>query len=86
MASHVSAKKRIRQTARRLEINKRVRSRLRSLEKTLRQFVKDKNKEQAVKELKIFHIEIDRSVKKSIHHKNRANRKKSQLSILVNRL
>ena len=84
MANHKSAKKRIRQTARRQLINKSTRNNLRTLEKKLRQAVENKDKNKALEELKTLHSEMDRSIHKKVHHKNKINRKKSRLSLLVN--
>ena len=82
MAHHKSAKKRIRQTLRRREVNKQVQSRLRTLEKNLRKAIEEKNKEQALKGLKIFTREMDRSTH-NINTKNKVSRKKSRLTLLV---
>ena len=82
MAHHKSAKKRIRQTLRRREVNKQVQSRLRTLEKNLRKAIEEKKKEQALEGLKIFTRAMDRSAH-SINNKNRISRKKSRLTLLV---
>ena len=84
MANHKSAKKRIRQTARRSLITKQVRSRLKTLEKQLHQSIQAKDKDAALKQLTVFYQAIDQSAKKGIHHKNKASRKKSQMTLLVN--
>ena len=86
MANHKSAKKRIRQTARRQQVNKNIRSSLRTLEKQLRQSIEKKDKDKALEQLKIFNTKMDQSVQKGLHHKNTVSRKKSRLSSLVNNI
>jgi len=86
MANHKSAKKRIRQTLHRNQNNKQLRSRLRTLEKDLHQSIEKKEKDNALKKIKVFNSEMDRSVRKGIHHKNKVSRKKSHLAVLVNKI
>ena len=86
MAQHKSAKKTARQTLKRALINKSAISRLRSLEKTLLQNIKQKNKAKALDLFKAFVVAIDRSCHKGQQHKNKVRRKKSQLARLVNTL
>ncbi len=84
MANHKSAKKRIRQTERQRQVNKKTISRLRTLEKSLHQSIEKKDKNKALEQLKTFYTEMDRSVRKGSQHKNKVSRKKSRLSALVN--
>ena len=84
MANHKSAKKRIRQTAKRQQVNKKTRSSLRTLEKQLRQSIETKDKDKALEQLKVFNGKMDKSIQKGLHHKNKVSRKKSRLSSLVN--
>ena len=84
MANHKSAKKRIRQTARRRQVNKRSQSNLRTLEKQLRQSIEKKDKDKALEQLKVFNLQMDKAAQKGLHHKNKVSRKKSRLSFLVN--
>lgn len=86
VANHKSAKKRIRQTIRRRKVNKDTLSRLRTLEKSLRQAIDKKDKNKALEQLKIFSTEMDRSIHKGIQHKNKVSRKMSRLSLLVNNI
>lgn len=86
MANHKSARKRIRQTMRRKQVNKHVQSGLRTLEKKLRQAIEQKDKSKAGGLLKTFNREMDRSNHKIGTHKNKINRKKSQLTLLVNNI
>ena len=86
MANHKSAKKRIRQTIRRRQVNKRAQSRLRALEKTLRQAIEKKDKSKATELLKVFNREMDRSIHKVSLHQNKVSRKKSRLTLMANTL
>ena len=86
MANHKSAKKRIRQTAKRKLVNKSATSHLRTLEKNLREIIEKKDKNKALEQLKVFSAKMDRSVQKGHHHQNKASRKKSQIASLINNL
>ena len=86
MANHKSAKKRIRQTIRRQQINKNTKSSLRTLEKQLRLLIDKKDKDKALKQLKVLNGKMDQSVQKGLYHKNKVSRKKSRLSSLVNNI
>ena len=86
MADHKSAKKRIRQTARRQKINKRARNEISTLEKNLRKVVHQKDQDQALKQLKVLQAKMDRSVRKGLQSPNKVSRKKSQLALLVNKI
>lgn len=86
MANHKSAKKRIRLTERRNLVNKSTRSKLRTLEKDLRQAIEKKDKTKALEEFKVFSAKMDSSVRKGLYHKNKVSRKKSRLSALVNNI
>lgn len=83
MATHKSAKKRIRSSERRRVINKRNESRVKTVvKKTLAS--KDKNEiEKLYKEAISI---IDKSAAKGILHKNNAARKKSALSKHLNKV
>ena len=83
MANHKSSKKRIRQTARRRQINKRARNELSTLEKNLRKMLHQKDKGPALAELKVLQAKLDRSVRKGLQSLNKVSRKKSQLALLV---
>ncbi len=85
MANHSSAKKSIRQTIRRSQVNKKIFTYLGTLEKKIRNFVQKKDKKQATEQLKYFAQAINRSVNKGLIHANKASRKQSRLAILVNR-
>jgi small subunit ribosomal protein S20 len=80
MANHKSAEKRVRQNAKRKEINRSNRSALRTSIKKLRAAVAAKD-ETATGELLIPTVSlIDKAVNKGIIHKNTAARYKSRLT------
>ena len=86
MAQHKSAKKRIRQTARRRKVNKSALGALSALEKKLVRLTQKKEKGQALEQLKVFQAKMDRSVQKGLQAPNKVNRKKSQLTRLWNNI
>lgn len=86
MANHKSAKKRIRQTSKRRQVNKSATNDLRTLEKKLREAIEKKDKNQALEQLKIWSAKMDRSVRKGHQHQNKASRKKSRIASLINNL
>ena len=86
MANHKSAEKRVRQNAKRKEINRSNRSKLRTSIKKLRAAVAGHDKA-ASTELLIPTVSlIDKAVNKGIIHKNTAARHKSRLTKHVNAL
>lgn len=83
MASHKSAKKRIRTNARKREVNKRVESKIKTLmKKTLAATEKDQA-EKLYKETVAF---LDKSTTKGKIHLNNASRKKAALTRYLNSL
>lgn len=86
MPNHKSAVKRVRQTAKRNEVNTRNRSKLRTQIKKLRAAVASGDKNQS-QELLVPTISlIDKSVNKGVLHRNTAARYKSRLTGHVNDL
>lgn len=86
MPNHKSAEKRVRQTAKRNEVNTRNRSKLRTQIKKLRAALASGDKKQS-QELLVPTISlIDKSVNKGVLHKNTAARYKSRLTSHVNDL
>lgn len=86
MASHKSALKRVRQTTRRTEVNRRNLSRLRTQIKTLRKAIASGKPDEARNSLLATVSVIDASVTKGVIHRNAANRYKSRLTKHVNDL
>jgi small subunit ribosomal protein S20 len=80
MANHKSAEKRVRQNARRNEINRSNRSKLRTHIKNLRAAIADHDKKDSVELLNPTISLIDKAVNKGIIHKNTAARHKSRLT------
>ncbi|MBE7515989.1 MAG: 30S ribosomal protein S20 [Chloracidobacterium sp.] len=84
MANHKSALKRVRQTAKRNELNRSNRSKLRTSIKKVRSAVAANDKK-AGEELLLTTVSmIDKAVNKGLIHKNTAARHKSRLTKHVN--
>ena len=86
MANHKSAVKRVRQNAKRNEINRSNRSKLRTSVKKLRTTVAAGDKDGSLELLYPTVSLIDKAVNKGIIHKNTAARYKSRLTKHVNGL
>jgi len=86
MANHKSAIKRIRQTERRNEVNRRNRSSLRTQLKALRAAIANGDQEQAKAALNASVSLIDKSIQKGVLHRNAAARYKSRLTVRVNQM
>ena len=80
MANHKSAEKRVRQNAKRNEINRSNRSKIRTSIKKLRTSIASGEKSASVELLNPTISIIDKAVNKGIIHKNTAARYKSRLS------
>lgn len=86
MANHKSALKRIRQTAKRTERNRHVRSTMRTHIKRVRVAVEAGDKDLAQQELLLAIRKIDKAASKGVIHRNQAGRRVSRLTKLVNSL
>jgi len=86
MANHKSAEKRVRQTLKRNEINRRNRSRVRTQIKKLRTALTATDKNASTEQLVPTVSVIDKAVNKGILHRNTAARYKSRLTKHVNEL
>ncbi len=84
MAQHKSAKKRIRQTARRTEVNRSRMSRIRTFIRTVEDAIAGGDKDAAEAALKAAQPEIMRGVTKGMLHRNTAARRISRLAARVN--
>ena len=80
MANTPSAKKRIRTTLRKTDINKSRKSRIKTFVRKVEDAIESKDAKLAVDSLKAAQPEIMRGVTKGIFHKNTASRKISRLS------
>jgi|TARA_B100001939_G_scaffold344763_1_gene359891 small subunit ribosomal protein S20 len=80
MANTPSAKKRIRTTLRKTDINKSRKSRIKTFIRKVEDAIESKDAKSAVDSLKAAQPEIMRGVTKGIFHKNTASRKISRLS------
>jgi small subunit ribosomal protein S20 len=86
MATHVSAEKRIRQTARRTVVNRARLSRLRTFVKKVETAIAAGDKEAARAALKEAQPELQRGAQKGVAHKNAVARKLSRLSARIKSL
>ena len=86
MAQHDSAKKRIRRTARRTEVNRARLSRCRSSIKKVESALESDNKEAALAAFKQMEPELMRGVNKGLLKQNTASRKISRLSARIKAL
>ncbi|MEX2201448.1 MAG: 30S ribosomal protein S20 [Dongiaceae bacterium] len=80
MAHHKSAKKRIRQTERRTDVNDARTSRVRTFVKKVETAIASGDKAAAASALRAAEPELQRGVTKGIVHRNAASRKVSRLS------
>ena len=80
MPTHKSAEKRLRQSIKRRTHNRTRRSQIRTLEKRIRTNPGAKEAPELLKEISRL---LDRYATRGLHHQNKANRIKSQLTRLV---
>ena len=83
MANHASAKKRIRQTERRTDINGDRRTRIRTFIRKVEEAIVGGDKTVADAAFRTAQPELMRGVAKGIFHKNTASRKLSRLSARI---
>jgi small subunit ribosomal protein S20 len=86
MAHHSSAKKRIRQTERRTEVNRARISRIRTFVKKVETLIASGEKAQAAEALRAAEPELMRGVQGGILHRNTASRKVSRLASRIKAL
>lgn len=86
MPATKSAKKRLRQNAKRNLTNRNHKSALRTQVKKLLGILKEGNIQKAEEELRLTIKKIDKSVTHGILHKNTASRKKSRLTKRLNQI
>ncbi|KAA0686772.1 30S ribosomal protein S20 [Azospirillum brasilense] len=86
MANHKSAEKRIRQTARRTEINRNRVSRIRTFVKKVETAISSGNKAEAAEAFKAAQPEMMRGASKGVLHRNTVSRKLSRLSARIKAL
>ena len=79
MANTVSAKKMTRKIAKRTEINRSRRSRMRTFIKKVEEAIASGNRDAAVQALRAAEPELMRAAQKGVVHKNTASRKVSRL-------
>lgn len=86
MANTLQAKKRIRANARRAQVNKSRKSRIRTFVKSVETALENGNAEEARAALKAAQPELMRGVTKGVMHKKTASRKVSRLAKRVKAL
>ena len=86
MANHYSALKRVRQTERRTEFNRRSKTRLRHQIRDMRKLITEKNASGALALLPVTFSVIDRSAKLGVIKKNTAARYKANLHLRIKAL
>jgi small subunit ribosomal protein S20 len=86
MAHHSSAKKRIRQTVRRSEVNRARVSRIRTFVKKVETLIATGDKTAASAALRVAEPELMKGVQSGVLHKNTASRKVSRLAARINTL
>lgn len=86
MAHHLSAKKRIRQTETRTEVNRARVSRIRTFLKKVETAIAGGNKDEAKTAFNLVQPELQRGVAKGVLHKNTVSRKLSRLSARIKAL
>lgn len=86
MANHASAKKRIRQTAKRTARNRHIRSTVRSSVRVVREAIAAGDVETAKSALAVAVRRIDMAVSKGIYHRKTGSRYISRLTQQVGRL
>lgn len=86
MANTKSAKKMVRKIARRVEVNKSRRSRVRTFVRKVEEAISSGDKKAATAALKVAEPELMRGVTKGVLHKNTASRKVSRLAARVGKM
>lgn len=86
MAHSLSAKKRIKQSAKRRTINRARKSQVKTQEKHFEAALEEGNAEAAGEQLRILTKKLDKTAATSTMHKNTASRKKSRLAKKLNAL
>ena len=85
MANHKSAQKRARQNERRRAHNRTIRSNYRTEIKKFLTLVEEGKKEEATTALPLVQKLIDKACSKGVIKKNNASRKKSRLTVVLNK-
>jgi small subunit ribosomal protein S20 len=86
MATHKSAEKRIRQTAKRTAANRARTSRVRTFVKKVETAIASGDKEAAQSALRLAQPELHRAITKGVLHRNTVSRKLSRLATRINGL
>ena len=80
-----SAKKALRQNKKKKAHNLRYINRIKSLNKEIKKLIVDKKTKEAKEALSKFYKALDKAVKENVIKKNTASRKKSRITIAINK-
>ena len=86
MPNTKSAERRVRNSARRALSNRRSKTRIKSIERRLKDALKSGKKEEAAKALQAVSSAFDKAAKNGVVHWRKADRKKSRLAISLGKL
>ena len=86
MPNTKSAERRMRNSARKQANNRRVKTRLKRLERDYADLVKAGKKEEAATAYRGLTSALDKAAKRGVIHKSKASRKKSRLSVPLSKL
>ena len=86
MAHSLSAKKRIRQNAKRRGLNRWRKGQMKDAVRSFDEALKAGDKAKATEQLSVAFKQLDRTAAKGTIHKNTANRRKSRMSKALNKL
>jgi small subunit ribosomal protein S20 len=81
-----AAKKALRQSRKRNKINAAIKSKIHETVKKFDVLIKDNKKEEAIKLLRACYKLLDKAAKKNVIKKNTASRKKSRLTLALNKI
>ena len=86
MANLKASKKDIRKSAKRRELNRYQRARLRTFDKKVRKLAEEGQQDEARKAFQEFTIYLDRAGRRNLIHPKQADRRKSRIALLLNRM
>ncbi|MDD3296069.1 MAG: 30S ribosomal protein S20 [Candidatus Omnitrophica bacterium] len=85
MAQRKSAKKALRQTVKKQEYNFRIKQKIKTAIKKFRKAIESKDSALSAETLKQVYKTLDKAAAKNTIHKNKASRRKSRLSKMLNK-
>jgi len=85
MANRRSSIKKIRVDKRRIQVNLRVRTELKTITRQVNELIQGKKSAELVSNAPLLYSKLDKAVKKGIIHRNRASRVKSRIAAKIKR-